>query len=141
MKRVLFFLNQERTKSKYAIYIAIISAPSILVIFFLNCKNRNNTAVSKIIAGIPTDATLAETGKSKNNAGTAKTNNELNMLEPKMFPRAISKFLFLIAAKLTESSGKDVPSATNVNAITDVLEKPRICVKRVTLVNVNVEPR
>lgn len=49
------------------------------------------------------------------------TNKILKILEPKIFPKAISYFLFKAALTETTNSGKEVPIAIAVIAIKEVL--------------------
>ena len=55
-----------------------------------------------------------------NNPAIPTTTNMLKMLEPKMFPTAISGLPFLAAETDTASSGRLVPNARIVAAITSL---------------------
>ncbi len=77
-------------------------------------------SVAAIKKGIPTDKIIGVTSKVLIKAGIPSTTNPLNKLEPKIFPKANASFPFLAAEIETKISGKDVPIATAVRAITAV---------------------
>ena len=77
-------------------------------------------SVARAIVGTPIIKIWLSTGRTRNNPGKPMTTKALKTFEPKIFPRAISDFLLMAALTETKSSGKEVPIATAVTAITPV---------------------
>ena len=77
-------------------------------------KLINNVAAIK--KGRPTVKVTFDTVNVLNNEGIPTTSAELNMFDPKIFPKLIPKFFFIAAVTVTTNSGKLVPIA---NAVMD----------------------
>ena len=82
---------------------------------------KRNASVAKIKNNIQYSCTESETVKVPKNEGIAVTANALNVLEPKILPRAIQCFHFKAAFTEIVSSGKLVPKAITKRPITHSL--------------------
>lgn len=77
--------------------------------------------VTKSMIGKPNEMMSFVMVMSPKNLDIDMTAYVLKILEPNTFPTAIAFFPFLTAAKLTITSGNEVPSATQLKAITSLL--------------------
>lgn len=91
--------------------------PALRVSFFVRTVNKNNNTIANN-AIMPSNKNAEANGIGKITPATPKTNKILKMLEPTIFPMAISDSPLRAAITLVTNSGKLVPIATIVKPIT-----------------------
>jgi len=96
--------------------------PSMRVIILcLNSHPNINNKKQEAISTAKSILVISRTYIGATDALVPTTRKILNRLEPITFPIAISGFFFKAATTEVANSGKEVPAATNVMAITDSL--------------------